>query len=152
MEADVISRSEGTFVMLMLNSSLSVCVFLCVTYLFYYNVTTLTPLYVRPLLNPTTESDLKQRRELVSTNANAVNDVMFVDQAPVRAAVHGRLLLLEGLEQVERNVLPTLNNLLENREMQVSFAWCIKYHAGMVYRVLMYHAGMVQHGSTYAAE
>ena len=45
---------------------------------------------------------------------------MFVDQAPVRAAVHGRLLLLEGLEQVERNVLPTLNNLLENREMQVS--------------------------------
>ena len=59
----------------------------------------------------TTESDLKQRREIVS------GDAVFVDQAPVRAALHGRLLLLEGIERAERNVLPTLNNLLEAREM-----------------------------------
>lgn len=42
---------------------------------------------------------------------------MFHDQAPVRAAIHGRLLILDGIEYAERNVLPSLNNLLENREM-----------------------------------
>jgi MoxR-like ATPase len=40
-------------------------------------------------------------------------------QAPVRAALHGRLLILDGLEKAERNVLPTLNNLLENRELSL---------------------------------
>ncbi|OQS05394.1 hypothetical protein THRCLA_02460 [Thraustotheca clavata] len=59
----------------------------------------------------TTESDLKQRREILNGAS------IFTDQAPVRAAVHGRLLILDGLEKAERNVLPTLNNLLENREM-----------------------------------
>lgn len=28
-------------------------------------------------------------------------------------------MVLEGLEKAERNVLPVLNNLLENREMQL---------------------------------
>jgi len=37
----------------------------------------------------------------------------------VRAAIHGRVLVLEGIEKAERNVLPLLNNLLENREMQL---------------------------------
>lgn len=37
----------------------------------------------------------------------------------MRAAVHGRVLVLEGIEKAERNVLPLLNNLLENREMQL---------------------------------
>ena len=58
----------------------------------------------------TTESDLKQRREIVGGG-----EAVFVDQPPVRAAVEGRLLLLEGIEKAERNVLPTLNNLLEVR-------------------------------------
>ena len=31
--------------------------------------------------------------------------------------MNGRLLILDGLEKAERNVLPTLNNLLENREL-----------------------------------
>ncbi|MEQ2162369.1 hypothetical protein GOODEAATRI_019010, partial [Goodea atripinnis] len=35
------------------------------------------------------------------------------------AATQGRVLVLEGLEKAERNVLPVLNNLLENREMQL---------------------------------
>ena len=35
----------------------------------------------------------------------------------MRAALHGRLLILDGIEKTERNVLPVLNNLLENREM-----------------------------------
>ncbi|TYZ62616.1 hypothetical protein PybrP1_002376 [[Pythium] brassicae (nom. inval.)] len=59
----------------------------------------------------TTESDLKQRREITGGAA------VFTDQAPVRAAIHGRVLVIDGLEKAERNVLPTLNNLLENREM-----------------------------------
>jgi hypothetical protein len=59
----------------------------------------------------TTESDLKQRREIVN------NSVKYLNQAPVRAAIHGRLLIIDGIENAERNVLPSLNNLLENREM-----------------------------------
>lgn len=31
----------------------------------------------------------------------------------------GRVLVVEGVEKAERNVLPALNNLLENREMQL---------------------------------
>jgi midasin (ATPase involved in ribosome maturation) len=61
----------------------------------------------------TAESDLKQRREIVG------DSVLWSDAAPVRAAIHGRLLILDGLENAERNVLPTLNNLLENREMML---------------------------------
>ncbi len=33
--------------------------------------------------------------------------------------MEGRILVLEGIEKAERNVLPVLNNLLENREMQL---------------------------------
>lgn len=35
----------------------------------------------------------------------------------MRAALNGRILVLDGIEKAERNVLPVLNNLLENREM-----------------------------------
>ncbi|XP_063429829.1 von Willebrand factor A domain-containing protein 8-like [Mytilus trossulus] len=65
------------------------------------------------LSRDTTESDIKQRREIHSGNA------FYLDQCAVRAATHGRILLLEGIEKAERNVLPILNNLLENREMQL---------------------------------
>ena len=61
----------------------------------------------------TVASDLKQRREIFG------NSIIFVDQAVVRAAKNGRVLILDGLEKAERNVLPTLNNLLENREMNL---------------------------------
>ena len=47
----------------------------------------------------TSESDLKQRRELVRGG-----DAIFLDQAPVRAAINGSLLVLDGLEKAERNV------------------------------------------------
>ena len=40
-------------------------------------------------------------------------------QSAVRAALNGRVLVLDGIEKAERNVLPVLNNLLENREMQL---------------------------------
>ncbi|CAK9035022.1 unnamed protein product [Durusdinium trenchii] len=64
----------------------------------------------------TTEADLKQRREL---SRSAGSRTVYVDSAPVRCALRGRVLVLDGLEKAERNVLPTLNNLLENREMQL---------------------------------
>ena len=61
----------------------------------------------------TTESDLKQRREIWGKS------VYFHDQPPIRAILNGRLLVLDGIEYAERNVLPTLNNLLENREISL---------------------------------
>uniref|UniRef100_A0A7N5JNI8 von Willebrand factor A domain containing 8 n=1 Tax=Ailuropoda melanoleuca TaxID=9646 RepID=A0A7N5JNI8_AILME len=65
------------------------------------------------LSRDTTETDLKQRREIRAGTA------FYIDQCAVRAATEGRTLVLEGLEKAERNVLPVLNNLLENREMQL---------------------------------
>ncbi|XP_071949792.1 von Willebrand factor A domain-containing protein 8-like [Antedon mediterranea] len=65
------------------------------------------------LTRDTTETDLKQRREIQEGNA------FYIDQCAVRAAMEGRVLVLEGIEKAERNVLPVLNNLLENREMQL---------------------------------
>ncbi|KAI6191883.1 Von Willebrand factor A domain-containing protein 8 [Aphelenchoides bicaudatus] len=35
------------------------------------------------------------------------------------SALNGRVLIIDGIEKTERNVLPILNNLLENREMQL---------------------------------
>ena len=61
------------------------------------------------LSRDTTESDLKQRREITAGSA------YYVDQCAVRAATQGRVLILEGIEKAECNVLPVLNNLLENR-------------------------------------
>jgi hypothetical protein len=66
------------------------------------------------LTQDTTESDLKQRREIVKGGS-----ARFFDCGPVQAAIHGRILIVEGLEKVERNVMPVLNNLLENREMSL---------------------------------
>ena len=65
------------------------------------------------LSRDTTESDLKQRREIVRGTAH------YIDQSAVNAAKEGRVLVLEGIEKAERNVLPVLNNLLENREMHL---------------------------------
>jgi hypothetical protein len=65
------------------------------------------------LTRDTTEADIKQRREIVAGHA------FYVDLCAVRAALNGRVLLVDGVEKAERNVLPILNNLLENREMQL---------------------------------
>ncbi|XP_059052100.1 von Willebrand factor A domain-containing protein 8 [Achroia grisella] len=65
------------------------------------------------LSRDTTEADLKQRREIQSATAK------YFDQSAVRAAIKGRVLIIEGIEKAERNVLPVLNNLLENREMHL---------------------------------
>ena len=65
------------------------------------------------LTRDTTDSDIKQRREIQQKTA------LFINQAAVNAAIHGHTLVLDGLEKAERNVLPILNNLLENREMNL---------------------------------
>ncbi|KAH8094435.1 ATPase [Aureococcus anophagefferens] len=63
------------------------------------------------LTRDTSEGDLKQRREIRD------GALVWANQPPVLAALHGRVLVLQGVERAERNVLPLLNNLLENREM-----------------------------------
>jgi MoxR-like ATPase len=78
----------------------------------------------------TTESDLKQRREIQGRNLVFVDrfcfcdifflfDLIFCFSAAVEAAKKGYVLIVEGLELAERGVATVLNNLLENREMQL---------------------------------
>ena len=66
------------------------------------------------ITSETSESDLIQRREILNVS------VVYENQAPVRAALNGRLLLLEGIERAERNLLPIINSLLESREMSLA--------------------------------
>jgi MoxR-like ATPase len=65
------------------------------------------------LSRDTTEADIKQRKEIRK------GTLSYLNQAAVNAALNGHVLILEGLERAERNVLPVLNNLLENREMNL---------------------------------
>ena len=60
------------------------------------------------------ETELKQGREI-----RAGGNLVHVDSAAVRAVKHGRILILEGIEKAERGIMPVLNNLLENREMNL---------------------------------
>ncbi|KAF8878073.1 AAA domain-containing protein [Infundibulicybe gibba] len=60
------------------------------------------------------ETELKQGREIRKGGS-----LVYVDSPAVRAAKHGRLLILEGIEKAERGIMPVLNNLLENREMNL---------------------------------
>jgi von Willebrand factor A domain-containing protein 8 len=93
-----------------------------------YAELTQQPVELLTISQDTSESDLKQRRSIVnmiendenlekSSTATTSSRIIFQDQAPVRAAILGHLLIIDGLHRAERNVLPTLNNLLENREM-----------------------------------
>ncbi|TFK31838.1 AAA domain-containing protein [Crucibulum laeve] len=60
------------------------------------------------------ETELKQGREI-----RKGGNLVYVDSPAVRAVKHGRLLILEGIEKAERGIMPVLNNLLENREMNL---------------------------------
>ncbi|KAK0451876.1 AAA domain-containing protein [Armillaria borealis] len=60
------------------------------------------------------ETELKQGREI-----REGGNLVYVDSPAVNAAKHGRLLILEGIEKAERGIMPVLNNLLENREMNL---------------------------------
>ena len=68
--------------------------------------------------------------------------MLWVDVLPVsplQAATEGRVLILEGIEKAERNVLPVLNNLLENREMQVGAPLTVCMYGLHVFRVSKYY-------------
>lgn len=58
-------------------------------------------------------NDLKQRREFVGKS------VVYKNEAVVRACLNGSTLVLDGLERAEPNMLPLLNSLLEQREMNL---------------------------------
>ncbi|KAJ2919670.1 hypothetical protein MD484_g680, partial [Candolleomyces efflorescens] len=60
------------------------------------------------------ETELKQGREI-----REGGNLVYVDSPAVNAVKHGRLLILEGIEKAERGIMPVLNNLLENREMNL---------------------------------
>ncbi|THU86917.1 hypothetical protein K435DRAFT_804710 [Dendrothele bispora CBS 962.96] len=60
------------------------------------------------------ETELKQGREI-----RGGGNLFYVDSPAVNAAKYGRLLILEGIEKAERGIMPLLNNLLENREMNL---------------------------------
>ncbi|KAJ6624725.1 AAA domain-containing protein [Mycena sp. CBHHK59/15] len=61
------------------------------------------------------ETELKQGREIRSGG-----NLVYVDSPAVSAVKHGRILILEGIEKAERGIMPVLNNLLENREMNLN--------------------------------
>ncbi|KAI8820228.1 AAA domain-containing protein [Fimicolochytrium jonesii] len=75
--------------------------------------------YVALHRDTSAESDLKQRREIVRESGAIGLTAQWVDGVAVKAAIEGRVLVIEGIEKAERNVLPVLNNLLENREMSL---------------------------------
>ncbi|KAL0946287.1 hypothetical protein HGRIS_012537 [Hohenbuehelia grisea] len=60
------------------------------------------------------ETELKQGREI-----REGSNLVYVDSPAVSAVKHGRILILEGIEKAERGIMPVLNNLLENREMNL---------------------------------
>ncbi|EGF99746.1 Hypothetical protein MELLADRAFT_94123 [Melampsora larici-populina 98AG31] len=68
------------------------------------------------------ENELKQSREIsasISGSDDKKSELQFIDSATVRSVKLGRILILDGLEKAERGILPLLNNLLENREMNL---------------------------------
>ncbi|KAI0296956.1 AAA domain-containing protein [Multifurca ochricompacta] len=60
------------------------------------------------------ETELKQGREI-----REGGNLVYVDSASVRAVKTGRILIIEGIEKAERGIMPVLNNLLENREINL---------------------------------
>lgn len=65
------------------------------------------------LSRETTESDLKQRREIQN------GTTICFDQSLVRAAIHGHILVIKGIDKAEGNVLNVLRNLINKRKMQL---------------------------------
>lgn len=95
------------------------------------------------VLHPDTssESDLKQRREIKSRKDGTLQ-LNWNDSPLVRAAIQGKTVLIEGVERAERNVLPVLNNLLENREMNLEDGRRIVSHE--TYDHLLHYPGILR--------
>ncbi|TPX69344.1 hypothetical protein SpCBS45565_g02584 [Spizellomyces sp. 'palustris'] len=96
----------------------------------YLHITNREHEYVALHRDTSAESDLKQRREIVrDASGSGGLTAEWVDGVAVRAAIEGRVLIIEGIEKAERNVLPVLNNLLENREMNLEDGRHIVHHS-----------------------
>ena len=61
------------------------------------------------------EGELLQQRSL-----RAGGSLIYQDGPVVRAMKSGSLLLIDGVQRAERNVMPLLNNILENREANLA--------------------------------
>ena len=55
----------------------------------------------------------------IHAHAYAALSASFHLQCAVKTATEGHVLIIEGIEKAERNMLPVLNNLLENRYVNV---------------------------------
>lgn len=63
--------------------------------------------------------DIGEAELLQTRNLEAGGNLSYTDGPVVRAMKQGAILVLEGVERAERNVLPLLNNILENREQDL---------------------------------
>lgn len=63
--------------------------------------------------------DIGEAELLQTRNLEKGGNLSYSDGPVVRAMKTGGLLILEGVERAERNVLPLLNNILENREQDL---------------------------------
>lgn len=61
------------------------------------------------------ESELLQQRSL-----QAGGTLDYIDGPAVRAMKQGSVLIIDGVQRAERNVMPLLNNILENREANLA--------------------------------
>ncbi len=61
-----------------------------------------------------------QRRELVTGGSTSGATAVFVDQAPVRAALYGRVLILDGLEKVNSSCAAAAMRPSRHRAVPVS--------------------------------
>ncbi|KAK0566796.1 hypothetical protein OC844_000545 [Tilletia horrida] len=68
----------------------------------------------------TLHRDIGESELLQSRNLQAGGSLVYLDGPVTRAMKNGSLLILEGIERAERNVLPCLNNILENREVNLA--------------------------------
>lgn len=71
-----------------------------IPYIAYRSVTNLEYEFIS-LHRDVGETELKQGREL-----RRGGNLSYVDSAAVRAAKHGRILIIEGIEKAERGIMP----------------------------------------------
>lgn len=72
-----------------------------------------------PVEHVSLHRDVGEAELLQTRNLEKGGNLSYTDGPVVRAMKMGGILILEGVERAERNVLPLLNNILENREQDL---------------------------------
>lgn len=72
-----------------------------------------------PVEHVSLHRDVGEAELLQTRNLEKGGNLRYTDGPVVRAMKTGAILILEGVERAERNVLPLLNNILENREQDL---------------------------------